>query len=425
MYDQLAGGLARYSVDASWVVPHFEKMLYDNALLLKAYLHWWRVSDEPLAARIAGETAAFLIRDLGTAEGGFASALDADADGVEGLTYAWTPAQLSEVLGAEDAARAATLLSVTPEGTFEEGASTLQLRADPHDRQWWSDVRAKLLRERAQRPQPARDEKVVAAWNGLAIGALAEAGMLLNEPEFVAAAARAAKLLLNVHWVSRRLRRTSRDGVAGDAVGVAEDYGDLADGLLMLHQATGEQRWLDAAGDLLEVALGHFGDGHGGFFDTADDAESLIRRPQDYADNAAPSGLSALAHALVTFAALTGSTEHRAAAERAVEAGVTLWLAQPRFGGWGLAVAQALLAGPLQVAVVGESNAQQRPLTATAWRRRPPGAVVVSVEPNVPGIALAAQRGLVAGVAAAYVCRGMICDLPVTTAEELARTIAL
>jgi hypothetical protein len=420
MYDQLAGGFARYSVDEAWVVPHFEKMLYDNALLLRGYLHWWRRSGTPLAERIARETADFLLRDLRTAEGGFASALDADTDGVEGLTYAWTPAQLREVLGA-DADAAAELFTVTAEGTFEHGASTLQLPNDPVDAARWDELRTRLFAARTLRPQPARDDKVVTAWNGLAIGGLAEAGVLFGEPRYLTAAIDAARLLLDVHLVDGRLRRTSRDGAIGAAAGVAEDYGDLADGLLLLHQATADPQWLAAAGRLLEVALSRFGDGAGGFYDTADDAEQLVRRPRDPTDNAAPSGSSALVHALLGYAALTGSARHREAAEAALRQVGALATEQPRFLGWALAAAEAMVDGPVQVAVVGEAGAGV--LSATAWRQRPPGAVLTSAEPDAPGLPLLAQRPLVRGGPAAYVCRGMVCDLPVTDADALSRQL--
>jgi uncharacterized protein YyaL (SSP411 family) len=241
IYDQLAGGFARYSVDDRWVVPHFEKMLYDNALLLRAYAHLARLPgpQQALARRVADETAAFLLRDLRTSQGGFASALDADTEGVEGLTYAWTSAQLAGVLGDFDGAWAARLLAVTPDGTFEHGASTLQLPADPDDPARWERVRAALLAARDRRPQPARDDKVVAAWNGMAIVALAEAGAALRRPEWVAAASQTADLVLGLHVVDGRLRRSSRDGVVGAAAGVLEDHAFLADALLALHQATG------------------------------------------------------------------------------------------------------------------------------------------------------------------------------------------
>ena len=419
IYDQLAGGFARYSVDDAWVVPHFEKMLYDNALLLRVYLHLWRQTGSPLARRVATETADFLVGDMRTPVGGFASALDADTDGVEGLTYVWTPAQLHDVLGG-DADAAAELFAVTQAGTFEHGASTLQLPHDPSDRPQWTDWRARLLAARDLRPQPARDDKVVTAWNGLAIAALAEAGALLDEPSYVDAAAACAELL-GAHIRDGRLRRTSRDGQVGTAAGVAEDYGDLAEGLLTLHQATADARWLKVAGQLLDTALARFADVHGGFFDTADDAERLVRRPKDPADNATPSGQSALASALVTYSALTGSSEHRRAAEDAVRIVSSLGVAQPRFLGWALAAGEALVSGPLQVAIVGEDG--RGPLTGTAWAARPPGAVVVSGSPDAPGLPLLAARPLVRGAAAAYVCRGMVCDAPVTDVAALAAAL--
>ncbi|MEO8889729.1 MAG: thioredoxin domain-containing protein [Jatrophihabitantaceae bacterium] len=432
LYDQLAGGFARYSVDASWVVPHFEKMLYDNAQLVRVYLHWWRLTGVPLAERVVRESADFLLRDLRTPEGGFASALDADTDGVEGLTYVWTPEQLREVLG-DRAAAAAALFAVTEDGTFEDGASTLQLRLDPPapntpasagppiDAGELDEIRSLLLASRTTRPQPARDDKVVTAWNGLAVAALAEAGVLLAEPRYLRAAVEAAELLVGTHLVGGRLRRTSRDGGAGAALAVAEDYGDLAEGLLALHQATAEARWLDAAGDVLDFALAHFRDDNGGFFDTGDDAETLVRRPQDPSDNAAPSGSSALASALLTYSALTGSPEHRAAAESALSVVSEDGVRQPRFFGWALAAAEGLVAGPVQVAIVGEPGGG--PLTTAAWRHRPPGAVVVSAEPDAPGLPLLADRPLVRGRAAAYVCHGMVCELPVTDVDSLVRSL--
>ncbi|HEX2902274.1 MAG TPA: thioredoxin domain-containing protein [Jatrophihabitans sp.] len=425
IYDQLAGGFARYSVDAHWVVPHFEKMLYDNAQLARVYLHWWRATRSPLAERIARETADFLLRELRTDEGGFASALDADTDGVEGLTYAWTPDQLIEVLGVEDGARAAELLRVTGPGTFELGTSTLQLPHDPADAQWWQRIRLQLLEERHRRPQPARDDKVVTAWNGLAIAALAECGALLEEPGYLAAARRCAMVLVDRHWVDGRLRRSSRGGVVGAAAGVAEDYGDLAEGLLALHQATAEPEWLDWAGRLLDVALARFAAPDGGFFDTPDDGEPLFTRPRDPADNASPAGQSALAGALLSHAALSGQTRYRDAADRALAAAGQLLVREPRFAGWSLAVAEAAVAGPVQVAIVGEeATANGGSLTAIARDCLSPGAVVVAGAPDQAGVPLLAGRPLLADQATAYVCRGFVCDRPVNTDAELLAALA-
>ena len=429
MYDQLAGGFARYSVDADWVVPHFEKMLYDNALLLRTYLHWWRQTGSPLAERVVRETAEFLLRDLRSPEGGFVSALDADSEGVEGKTYAWTPQQLTEVLGEDDSRWAATLLEVTATGTFEHGTSVLQLRHDPDDDERWADARRQLLAARDRRVQPGRDDKVVAAWNGLAIAALAEAGVLLEEPSWTEAAAGAADLLVAVHLDERgRLRRVSRDGAAGVHAGVLDDHACVADGFLVLHQATGDLAWLALAEQLLEVVLRHFRDvATGGFYDTADDAEALVVRPQDPSDNATPSGWSAATGALLTYAALTGSERHRSAAEESLVPLVGLGRQHARFAGWGLAVAEAWLDGPREVAVVGPAaDPRTAGLVAAAWRGTAPGAVVVAGEPGEPGSAspLLVDRPLVGGAPAAYVCRHHVCDAPTTDPDALARQLA-
>jgi uncharacterized protein YyaL (SSP411 family) len=422
MYDQLAGGFARYSVDAGWVVPHFEKMLYDNAQLLRVYLHLWRATGSPLAERVSRQTADFLLRDLGTAEAGFASALDADADGVEGLTYAWTPQQLVDVLGQDDGRRAAVLLEVTGSGNFEHGSSTLQLRLEPDDSLWWEGIRQRLLAARHLRPQPARDDKVVSGWNGLAIAALSEAGVLLEDPRYLDAARRCADFIVGVHLVEGRLRRASRRGVSGAAMGAADDYGNLAEGLLALHQATGQPRWLAAAGDLLDVALTHFADQRGGFFDAADDAEKLFTRPRSAADNAEPSGQAALSGALLTHSALTGSPGNRESAEAAVAAAAGLAAHDPRFAGWTLAVAEAVTAGPQQVAIVGDGPRAVEMLRV-ARASDSPGLVIAHGPPDAPGMPLLASRPQVDGGVAAYVCRGFVCDLPVTTPEELSAAL--
>ncbi len=423
LYDQLGGGFARYSVDSKWVVPHFEKMLYDNAQLLRVYTHLFRSTGDALARRVAMETAEFLLRDLRTEQGGFASALDADTEGVEGLTYAWTPAQLVEVLGEDDGGRAAALLSVTAAGTFEHGSSTLQLLDDPDDDQWWATTRARLLSARDQRPQPGRDDKVVTSWNGLVIAALADTGALLEQPSLVAAAEACAEFVVGTHLVDGRLRRTSRDGSVGTAAGVADDYGNLAEGLLALHQATGRARWLEVAGRLLETATEHFSAEDGGFHDTSDDAEALFTRPRSAADNAEPSGQSALAGALLTCSALTGDPARRERAEAALAASGQLATRDPRFGGWALAVAEAAVAGPLQVAVVGTGDDAEE-MSAVVRRSSSPGLVTVAGEPDAAGIPLLAQRPLVRGRAAAYVCRGFVCDAPVTDVEALTAALS-
>jgi len=436
IYDQLAGGFARYSVDADWVVPHFEKMLYDNALLLRVYLHLWRATGSALARRVAVETADFLLAELRTPEGGFASALDADSPGPdghnhEGVFYAWTPAQLAAVLGPEDGARAASLFAVTALGSFEDGMSVLQLPEDAEDPDWYESVRARLRAARELRPRPARDDKVVAAWNGLAVAALAETGALLDRPEYVEAAVAAAELLTTVHLTEGgRLLRTSRDGRAGSNAGVLEDYADSAEGLLALYSCTGDARWLTAAGRLLDTVLDHFAEPESGsFHDTADDAEQLIRRPQDPTDNAAPSGWTAAAGALLGYAALTGSARHRTAAERALGVVTALGGRVPRFIGWGLAVAEAWVDGPREIAIVGpDGDPATAALRRAALHATAPGAVVAVGGPGGAGpdgsVPLLADRPLVGGRPAAYVCRHFSCDAPVTDPAELSARLS-
>jgi len=410
IYDQLGGGFARYGVDASWVVPHFEKMLYDNALLLRFYTRLARVTESERYVRVARDTASFLLRDLRTAEGGFAASLDADTDGVEGLTYVWS----FEELGA-----AAAAFGVTEEPNFEGGKSTLRFVSEPGE-----DVRASLLAVRAQRPQPGRDDKVVAAWNGLAIAALAEAGAFFGEPSWIEAAAEAASLLASVHLVEGRLLRTSRDGVAGPSFGVLEDYGCVADGLLALHQVTGSIRWLDLACGLLDTALSRFAvaGSPGAYYDTADDAEALVRRPADSTDNASPSGASSLASALLTASLLTGDpSRYLTAATEAVTRAGLLAARAPRFAGHWLTVASALVAGPLQVAVVGVDDARRASLWAAAVAHVPGGGVVVAGEPG--STPLLVDRPLVDEAPAAYVCRGYACDRPVVSADALVTSL--
>ncbi|MDG4789723.1 thioredoxin domain-containing protein [Micromonospora sp. WMMD1102] len=423
IYDQLAGGFARYSVDGHWTVPHFEKMLYDNALLLRVYTQLWRLTGDALAGRVAAETAAFLLDDLDTPAGGLASALDADTEGVEGATYAWTPAQLVEALGDDDGRWAADLFAVTDAGTFEHGTSVLRLArdvddADPEIRERWQRVRAALREVRDRRPQPARDDKVVAAWNGLAVTALVEYATLTADPVAGAAAVRIAEVLAQRHLVDGRLRRVSRDGQVGEPAGVLEDYGCVAEAFCAVHQFTGEGRWLELAGQLLDVALDRFGTGQGGFYDTADDAEQLVSRPADPTDNATPSGLSAVAAALVAYSALGGQVRFREAAVAALETVAPIVARHARFTGYAAAVGEALLSGPYEIAVVTAEPAGD-PLLALAHRHAPPGAVVVAGEPDRPGVPLLADRPMVDSDPTVYVCRGFVCDRPVTSPDAL------
>lgn len=433
IYDQLAGGFARYSVDNAWVVPHFEKMLYDNALLLRVYAHWARRTADPLARRVTAETARFLLDDL--ADGGmFTSSLDADADGREGSTYVWTRRQLSDVLGDDDGRWAADVFAVTRAGTFEDGASVLQLRADPDDPQRLQRVREALLAVRRSRPQPGRDDKVVTSWNGLAITALVEASVALADteadPELAAelaqAARRCATALLNLHVVDGRLRRASLGGVVGESAAILEDHAMLATGLLALYQLAGEEAWLTSASELLDIALRHFADWDrpGRWFDTAADAERLMLRPADPLDGATPSGASTITEALLTAAHLVDgerAERYLLAASQALSAHSFLLTQAPRSSGYWLAVAESAVRGPLQIAVACDPS--RSPLLADARRLAPGGAIVVGGETDSSPLLMG--RGRVADADAAYVCRGRVCDLPVTRAGELAAALGV
>jgi uncharacterized protein len=444
IYDQLGGGFARYAVDREWVVPHFEKMLYDNALLCRVYAHLWRATGSQSALRVAVETAEFMVRELRTEQGAFASALDADSIGPdgrshEGAYYVWTREQLREVLGERDAELAAAHYGVSEEGTFPEdgvGVSVLQRPQGEgvFDAGRVASVRERLFAARAGRPAPGRDDKVVAAWNGLAIAALAEVGAYAGRSDLVEAAVCAADLLVRVHLDgAARLSRTSRDGHAGANAGVLEDYGDVAEGFLALASVTGEGVWLDFAGLLLDHVLVRFTDGDGSLYDTASDAERLIRRPQDPTDNAAPSGWTAAAGALLSYAAQTGSAPHREAAERALGVVAALGPRVPRFIGWGLAATEAALDGPREVAVVGaDDDPVRRTFHRAALLGTAPGAVVAVGAParrdaGAEGgdggsgveLPLLADRSPQGGRTTAYVCRNFTCDAPTTDLERL------
>jgi uncharacterized protein YyaL (SSP411 family) len=424
IYDQLAGGFARYSVDNAWVVPHFEKMLYDNALLLRAYAHWARRTGDPLARRVTGETARFLLDEL-TDGDMFISSLDADTDGHEGLTYVWTPEQLIGVLGDDDGRWAAEVFAVTAGGTFERGTSVLQRRDDP-DPQRLQRIRAALLAARRARAQPGRDDKVVTSWNGLAITALAEASVALDDPEFAGAAQRCATELLDSHIVGGRLRRASLARVVGDSAGILEDHAMLANGLLALYQRTTEGIWLSAAVELLDTALQHFADPQqpGRWYDTADDAEQLMLRPADAVDGATPSGASAITEALLTAAHMVDgdrAQRYLQAAAAALAAHSVLLARAPRSAGHWLAVAEAAVRGPLQIAVACDPSGSD--LLAQARRLAPGGAIVVGGEMDSSVLLLGRNR--IADADAAYVCRGRVCDLPVTRAAELAAALGV
>lgn len=412
IYDQIGGGFARYSVDEAWVVPHFEKMLYDNALLIRVYAHWWRLTGDPLAERVVRESIEFLLREMRTPQGAFASALDADSEGVEGKFYAWTPDEVAEAVGLEFADTACEMFEVTRSGTFEHGNSTLQLLTDPLDPLVWSNFRMQLFNARSTRIRPGQDDKVVASWNGLAISALAEAGLIFIEPEWIQAAEVAADCVISVHFGAgenpRSMSRTSREGVPGKNLGVLDDYANMSEGLLTLYEVTGESEWLSLARTLMDTAIESFDDGEGGFFDTSVDAEKLIRRPRDFADNAEPSGWLAMANVLVRFSALASSDflQLRTRAEAALGVVPRLAISAPRSVGWGLVAMWSLAKGPWEVGVSGPKSAQFARLAL--------------LSPLCPEV-----RWSQGNEDHAQVCRFTICELPTSSLKELAEFMGL
>jgi len=427
IYDQLAGGFARYSVDAGWVVPHFEKMLYDNALLLGVYTHGWRRAGDPFGERVVAETVGWLLSEMRTAEGAFAASLDADSVDDhghlrEGAFYAWDRDQLQRALGDGDAGWAAEVFAVTAAGTFEEGASTLQRLADPADLERLERVRERLRTARDLRVRPARDDKVVAAWNGWLIDSLVQAALIFDRPEWLVAATEAAEAVWRGHWLDGRLRRASRDGRAGPAPGILEDYAALTQACVRLAAATADRLWLERAETLLAVILDQFAAPDGGFYDTAADAEQHYTRLQDPTDNATPSGLSAAIHALALMAELTGEPHYADRAEQAAGSSGGLADRAPRFAGWLLADAVSRVGArtPVQVAIVGPDDAARAELVRVAYRLAPAGSVILAGSSDQPGFALLADRPMIDGQPTAYVCRHFVCRLPVTSAEALA-----
>lgn len=433
MYDQLGGGFARYSVDATWTVPHFEKMLYDNAQLLSVYAHLYRLTGDEQALRITTETAEFLIREMQTPEGGFAAALDADSIDVEsghseeGAFYAWTPKQIIEVLGEADADWVIQLCKVTEAGTFEHGKSVLTLRQDPDDWSRWNNSREKLLRSRATRPHPGRDDKIVASWNGLAIRALVDAGSVCSRPDWIDCAARAGDLLISTHLGADptypgRLVRVSRDGKAGlHALGVLEDQAIVASAFLALAQASGEDSWRELAGALLSDIKDHFQQ-DSGLTDTANDvapvAKDVATRQVDPTDNVTPSGWAATIDAALTYAALSGDTEMRTWAEKFIPALIPLVASHTRFAGWGSAMFVTWLDGPREVAVVDPNNSGFREVLAQGTA---PGMVYAWGADQL----LMQNRKAIEEKATAYVCRGFVCSAPTTDLYELKKSIGV
>ena len=339
----------------------------------------------------------------------------------EGAYYAWRPDQLLEALGAEDGAWAAEVFGVTAEGTFEHGAPRCSCWPIPTTRRGWRRSVTDCGGPRAERVPAGSRRQGGGGLERLAGRLPGAAAMVFDRPDWLVAAVEAAEAVWRRHWRDGRLRRASRDGRPGSAPGIAEDYAALAQAAVRLATATGDAVWLDRARSLVAVILDQFDDDGAGFFDTAADAETLYTRPQDPTDNATPSGLSAALHALRLLAELTGETEYADRADRAAASVGGLASQAPRFAGWLLADAISALPAhaPVQVAVVGPEGPERGALVRAAWRRAPAGSVVLAGVPDHPGFALLADRPMREGKATAYVCRGFVCRLPVTSVDAL------
>jgi uncharacterized protein YyaL (SSP411 family) len=445
IHDQLGGGFHRYATDPIWLVPHFEQMLYDNAQLTRTYLRAWATlpgRERPSVRRyrdVAVDVLEYLLRELRRDDGTFASSQDADTNGVEGATFTWTADEIRAVLGAK-ARRFAEVYGVREAGNWEGKTILSRIQPaidesgheDPDLEGSLADSRARLLAARAGRPQPARDDKALAAWNGLAIAAFADAGRLLvaDDPaaagRYRAAAVEAAEaILLGLRRPDGRLGRSWKDG-RSSGEGVLEDYADLAIGLLALYDATFDERWFVAARELAETILDHFADADGGFFDTADDHEALVARPRDPQDNATPSGGSMATLVLLRLAALTGESRYRKAADGAL-ARVTSYLARypTGFANW-LSAAQQSIDGIVELAIVGDpTDPATAPLIEVANEAgRTDIVVAVSAEPGRSAIPLLAGRTMIDGRPTAYVCRDFACRLPVTDPNALRDQLA-
>jgi uncharacterized protein len=392
MYDLVGGGFHRYSVDERWLVPHFEKMLYDNALLVSAYLHGWLLTGRERYREIVEETVEYMLRDLRLPDGAFASSQDADTDGVEGLTYTWT----ADETGPD-----------VPLEPFEHGRSIVRGDLSP-------ETRARLLAIRAERPQPGRDDKAIASWNGLALAAVAEAGRRLGRADWLDAARRLAEFLLGPLSADGRLLRSYRDGRTSGA-GYLDDYANVAHGLYELHVATAELRWLEEAHRLALLAVDLFADGErGGFYMAPADGEQLVARTKDLDDNPTPSGNSMLAYVLLQLARIYGDDELERRAVSVLRLLRPALARSPSFFGWALCALDLHFSPTREIAIVGRPEDEVARAALVGFQ--PNAVVAFGPSEDVP---LLAGKTQIDGKPAVYVCERFACRTPVTDPAAL------
>ncbi len=440
IYDQIGGGFHRYAVDANWLTPHFEKMLYDNAQLAQLYLDAWKAYGDPLHRRVATETLDYVAREMTSPEGGFYAAQDADSEGEEGAFYVWTPEELDAALGPTDAAIVGAYFDVTPGGNFE-GKSILHL-AQPTDavaaefdltpegvEETVAAARSRLYEAREQRPRPGLDDKIIVAWNGLMLKAFADAAWTLDRADYREIAVRNAEFLLDKTRRDGQLFRTYKNGQA-KLNAFLQDYAFVVDGLLALYRATFDRRWLDEALTLTATMIAEFGDEQGpGFFDTAASHETLVARPRDLQDGAIPAGNSVAADVLLRLGALTGNEDWTRRAVRLLSAMAEPMTEQPLGFGRYLAALDFHLADPLEIVIAGKpDDAAVGALTRVVANRYLPNALLALADPDEPDDQrppLLAGRTMRDGAATAYVCQQFACQSPVTDPDALVAQIDL
>ena len=438
MYDQIGGGFHRYSTDTYWLVPHFEKMLYDNALLARLYLHAYQVTGDPLYRRIVEETLDYMAREMTDPDGGFYSAQDADSEGVEGKFFVWRPEEIIDLLGKTEGDLFNSYYGVTRKGNFEgqsilhvaKGGAAIRGMSDEEFEKTLRRWKMILLAARNERVAPGLDDKVLTSWNGLAMRAFAEAGGALGRPDYVEKANINAKFILDSLVRDGRLLRTYRNGEA-KLNGYLEDYAFLIDGLLALHEATLDGRWLDESISLGEAMVDLFWEeSEGRFYDTGRDHEELVLRPRDYTDNATPCGSSMAADVLLRLAVVTGDSEHQRRAVTSLRSVRELMSRFPTGAGHWLGALDFYLSTPKEIAIVGGAgDAETNALLSEVSRRYLPNRVLVGSAGNGTaearsGVPLLEDRDRVDGKPTAYVCENYACSLPVTEPAALAAQLA-
>ena len=444
IYDQIGGGFHRYSTDPYWLVPHFEKMLYDNALLARLFLHTYLITGRALYRRVVEETLDYVLREMTDPSGGFYSAQDADSEGVEGKFFVWSPGEINAVMGDTDGEVFAGYYGVTAGGNFE-GKNILNIRQNPEEFAETKGLTADqlgdiinrgskaLLEVREQRIHPMRDDKVLSSWNGLMLRSFAEAAAALGRPDYLAVAIKNAGFLVGSMKSDGRLLRTYRDGQA-KLLGYLEDYSFVIDGLLALYEATFDLRWLEEAVTLADSMIELFWDeGIGGFYDTGSDHETLVIRPRDVFDNAQPCGGSVASDVLLRLAVFTGKSDYSAKAAVPLRSLHQAMSQSPGGTGHWLSALDFYVSPPKEIAVIGpRDDPATQALLDTVFHQFLPNKVVMGVEsplsPTVGNsgsdIPLLAGRGMVGGLPSAYVCQNYACQLPVTDPAGLAEQLS-